>query len=66
MIIFQDKDHKEEYGIVMKSNNLDCGSACYTDHCYPAAGHSNNPKAQFCWGPGTQDDPQCQKCKLIK
>ncbi|XP_057302388.1 putative insulin-like peptide receptor [Hydractinia symbiolongicarpus] len=59
--IVKDRDQSEKFGIVIESNNLNCGSGCYSDSCHAAAGHSDDPIAQYCWGPGNAHDHQCQE-----
>lgn len=48
---------------MVSNNNFNCDSACYPNQCYAARGHGNDPKAQYCWGPGTESNPQCQRCE---
>ena len=62
-LVEQDKGQESKYGIVVSNNNFNCDSACYPNQCYAARGHGNDPKAQYCWGPGTESNPQCQRCK---
>lgn len=59
--IVKDKDQTSKYGIDLKGNNVNCDSACYSKRCYVGKGHGSDPTAQYCWGPGNENDPQCQR-----
>ena len=68
--LFQDTFQKEKYGIVISANNLNCDTSCVSGQCYAGPGHGNDPRAQYCWGPGLKlqggsTDYQCQKCTFI-
>ena len=64
--MLQDQYQKLKYGIVVEENNPFCDNACVSGQCYATPGHGNDPKAQYCWGPGgTGFDYHCQKCKYI-
>ena len=59
--LVKDKEQNDKYGIVVTKNNGNCGKGCYRDQCRVAPGHGNDPKAQYCWGPGNFNDNFCQK-----
>ena len=60
--IVQDELQNEKFGIVLSHNNPNCDTGCATGQCKVVSGHGNDPYAQHCWGPGSNEsDHQCQK-----
>lgn len=62
-------DAKDEYSLVLSSNNNDCYDACFQapgsvkgKECTPPAGHGSLTN-QHCWAPGTSANPDCQSRK---
>lgn len=60
--IVRDKFQGEQFGVVVRQDNPNCDTGCYSDRCKVVAGHGDDPNAQHCWGPGGNGtDYQCQK-----
>ena len=64
--IVLDKGHTvENFGISLYKNNENCFDRCLGSQCIAPSGHES-VRQQYCYGPGSKANPECQKCEYTE